>query len=41
MPFPLVDWQQAESEYDPPVCYNIQKMAEAIVQRPNLRPPGL
>ena len=35
MPFPLVDWQQAESEYDPPVCYNIQKIAEAIIQRPN------
>lgn len=36
MPFPAVDWQQAAPEYDPPVCYNIQKIAEAIIQRPNL-----
>ncbi len=34
MPFPEVDWRQAEAEYEPPVCYNIQKIAEAIISRP-------
>ncbi len=34
MPFPAVDWQQAEPEYMPPICYNIQKIAEAIISRP-------
>ena len=34
MPFPAVDWQQAEPDYDPPICYNIQKIAEAVVSRP-------
>lgn len=36
MPFPMVDWQQAAPEYHPPICYNIQKIAEAIVKRPLL-----
>lgn len=36
MPYPSVDWQQAPAEYDPPICYNIQKIAEAVVQRPKL-----
>lgn len=34
MPFPSVDWGQAPHEYEPPIGYNIQKIAEAIVQRP-------
>ena len=36
MPFPTVNWDQAEPTYDPPITYNIQKLAEAIIQRPRL-----
>ncbi|MDD5807043.1 MAG: molybdopterin-dependent oxidoreductase [Eggerthellales bacterium] len=34
MPFPMVDWQQAPAEYDPPIVHNIQKIAESVVKRP-------
>lgn len=36
MPFPSVDWQQAPADYEAPICYNIQKISEAIVKRPLL-----
>lgn len=34
IPLPEINWGRAEAEYDAPICYNIQKIAEAIVQRP-------
>ncbi len=34
IPLPEIDWGRAEPEYEAPICYNIQKIAEAIVQRP-------
>ena len=34
MPFPMVDWQRAEPEYEPPMLRNILKISDAILNRP-------
>lgn len=33
MPIPAVDWQRAEPEFNPPICFNNNKFAEAVVLR--------